>query len=477
VECGDGEGCFDIGDVEAIEGARHHPRVTYPAQLGGDEPENVVVGSVCLVWDRIAHEAKHGTKPFDGLAGVMYGCRLVLLSRGGEAKCDVTLLGDDASQALAEAFAAPESHRIRRRVQLLIIHTLRVTDRDEVASPAVDTGRFDYDLPESAIAQTPIEPRDAARLLRCDPLEDHVFRELPDLLKAGDLLVVNRTRVRAARLRGVKAETGGAVELLLLRRVDPERWEALLRPSRRIHTGTRLVLGPILGEVLSEPVRGMVVARLEAEGQDIEDVIAAAGEVPLPPYIHRTLDDPERYQTIFAKTVGSAAAPTASLHFTETLRAEILRRGIEIAEVDLMVGLDTFRPIAADNIADHEMHRESWEIPASTAAAIAAVRQRDGRVVAAGTTVVRTLESAASGSGLVTPGAGETDLFISPGYRLRVVDAVITNFHAPRTTLIVMIAALLGERWRSVYEHALTHGYRFLSFGDAMLIERPVNRI
>ena len=303
-----------------------------------------------------------------------------------------------------------------------------------------------------------------------------MFRELPTLLGAGDLLIVNRTRVRAARLRGHKEATGGAIELLLLRRVDPQRWEALVRPARRIHVGTRLALGPIGGTVLSEPDKGMVVVSLDARGRDIEDAIAAAGEVPLPPYIHRTLDDPERYQTIFAKTVGSAAAPTASLHFTEKLREEMLDRGVEIAEVDLTVGLDTFRPIASSDTDDHEMHAEAWEVPAATAEAIAVTRQRGGRVIAAGTTVVRTLETAASGSGLVAAGRGETNLFISPGYRLRVVDTVITNFHAPRTTLIVMIAALLGDRWRSLYEHALADGYRFLSFGDAMLIERPVNR-
>jgi S-adenosylmethionine:tRNA ribosyltransferase-isomerase len=339
----------------------------------------------------------------------------------------------------------------------------------------VDTALFDYDLPESAIAQTPVEPRDAARLLRCDPRQDLVFRELPMLLHPGDLLVVNRTRVRAARLRGYKSDTGGAVELLLLRRVDPQRWEALIRPARRVRPGTRLMLGPIGAEVVTPPDRGRIVARLFCAGGDIEEVIAVAGEVPLPPYVHRTLEDPERYQTIFAKTLGSAAAPTASLHFTEGLRDEILNRGVAIAEVDLMVGLDTFRPIATADIADHVMHTETCEIPESTAAAVARARRRGGRVVAVGTTVVRTLESSALADGLVAPGRGDTDLFIRPGYQLRVVDSVLTNFHAPRTTLIVLIAALLGERWRAIYEHALASGYRFLSFGDAMLIERPVN--
>lgn len=344
-----------------------------------------------------------------------------------------------------------------------------------LASPAVDTALFDYDLPEAAIAQTPVEPRDAARLLRCDPLEDRRFRELPVLLQPGDLVVVNRTRVRAARLRGHRSPSGGEVELLLLRRVDEARWEALIRPARRIRAGALLDLGSIRAEVLTAPDHGRVVVGLRTVDGDIEDVIAASGEVPLPPYIHEALDDPERYQTIFAKKVGSAAAPTAALHFTEELRGALLDRGIAIAEVELRVGLDTFRPISAANIERHEMHCESWQVPPDTADALAATRRRGGRVVAVGTTVVRTLESAACGKGLVSPGGGETDLFITPGYRLQVADVVVTNFHAPRTTLIVMIAALLGDRWRDVYRHALHHGYRFLSFGDAMLIERPVN--
>lgn len=339
----------------------------------------------------------------------------------------------------------------------------------------MDTDRFDYDLPELAIAQSPVEPRDAALLLRCDPLEDRVFRELPVLLEPGDLVVVNRTRVRAARLRGHKEPSRGAVELLLLRRVDSTRWEALIRPARRIRAGMRLALGPIGAEVVTDPEQGRVVVRLEAAVGDIEDAIAAAGEVPLPPYIHEALDDPERYQTIFAKTIGSAAAPTAALHFTEGLRRDLHERGVELTEIDLTVGLDTFRPISAADTDDHEMHSETWVVPDAAAEAIAATRRRGGRVVAVGTTVVRTLESAGVGGGLVAAGHGATDLFITPGYHLQVVDVVITNFHAPRTTLIVMIAALLGDRWKDLYEHALCHGYRFLSFGDAMLIERPVN--
>jgi S-adenosylmethionine:tRNA ribosyltransferase-isomerase len=234
--------------------------------------------------------------------------------------------------------------------------------------------------------------------------------------------------------------------------------------------------GPIRGEVVSNPDRGEVVVALVAETGDIEDVLAEAGEVPLPPYIHEPLEDSGRYQTVFAKTVGSAAAPTAALHFSPRLVEAVRDQGIEIAEVDLEIGLDTFRPIATETIGEHRMHSEKWMMPAATAHAIAATRERSGRVVAVGTTVVRTLESAAGKAGLVKAGDGDTQLFITPGYEMKVVDMVLTNFHAPRTTLVVMIAALLGDRWRDVYAHAVAAGYRFLSFGDSMLIEQPVNR-
>lgn len=344
-----------------------------------------------------------------------------------------------------------------------------------LASLNVRTEEFDYALPKAAIAQQPTEPRDAARLLRADVLEDRMFSELPALLVPGDLLVVNRTKVRSARIRGTKRDTGGAVELLLTRRLDEDRWEALARPARRIRTGTELNLGRIKGKVLSDPVAGEVVVALSADTGEVEDVLRDDGEMPLPPYIHVPLTDANRYQTVFARTLGSAAAPTAALHFTDGLVKSLQASDISIAEVDLEVGLDTFRPISETVINEHEMHRETWEVPQGAADAVAACRERGNRVVAVGTTVVRTLESAAQMDGLVRPGRGETDLFISPGYRLRAVDAVVTNFHAPRTTLIVMIAALLGDRWREVYQHALQSGYRFLSFGDAMIIEQPVN--
>jgi S-adenosylmethionine:tRNA ribosyltransferase-isomerase len=339
---------------------------------------------------------------------------------------------------------------------------------------AVFGADFDYELPEAAVAQAAIEPRDAARLLVASSLEDRTFRDLPGLLALEDLLVVNRTRVRPARLRGHKTPSGGAIELLLSKRIDADRWEALIRPARRIRAGQELRFGDIRGRVLTDPDRGVVTVALEAGTTDVDDALGVDGEVPLPPYFRGALATPDRYQTMFAKAVGSAAAPTAGLHFTPSLAEDLRERGIGIAEVDLEVGLDTFRPMEAGPIADHRMHRERFSVPAATVEAVERTRHLEGRVVAVGTTVVRSLETAAGVSGL-TVGEAESGLFITPGYRLRVVDAVITNFHAPRTTLLVMIAALLGPRWREVYAHALDGGYRFLSFGDAMFIDEPVN--
>lgn len=333
---------------------------------------------------------------------------------------------------------------------------------------------FDYELPETAIAQEAIEPRDAARLLVASTLEDLRFSDLPRLLHGGDLLVVNRTRVRAARLRGVRADTGGVVEVLLTKRIDDGRWEALFKPARRLRTGIRLEFGPITGVVLADPVGGVAPLALDAPG-DVDDLLPGIGAVPLPPYFRGALDDDERYQTIFAKEVGSAAAPTAALHFTPRLVEQIGDTGASFAEVELEVGLDTFRPMSAERVEDHRMHQERFVVPDATVRAVEAARREGGRVVAVGTTVVRALETAGS-TGTLRPRRGESDLFITPGYVPRVIDAVITNFHAPRTTLIAMVAALLGPRWRTVYDHALASGYRFLSFGDAMFIDEIVRR-
>ena len=333
----------------------------------------------------------------------------------------------------------------------------------------MDTSSFDYDLPESSIAQEAIEPRDAARLLVARGMEDRAFIDLPQILTPGDLLVVNNTRVRPARVHALK-ETGGRVELLLTKRISETEWESMVRPARRIRVGTKLTAGPLAMTVTTEPERG-IVTLFVASDEPVDDVLTTLGEIPFPPYFHGVLDSDERYQTMFAATIGSAAAPTAALHFTPTLVAAMSERGIHFAEVDLEVGLDTFRPMDDGPILDHEMHQERYTVPPSAAAAIAEAKERGSRVVAVGTTVVRTLETAAATDGSVRAGSGATELFISPGYRPRVVDAVITNFHAPRTTLIVMIAALMGPEWREVYDHAIEFGYRFLSFGDAMFIE------
>ena len=335
----------------------------------------------------------------------------------------------------------------------------------------MDSSLFDYALPPEAVAQTAIEPRDAARLLIARSLDDRRFTDLPSSLDEGDLVVVNNTRVRPARVHATK-ETGGAVEVLLTKRIDKTRWEALVRPARRIRPGTKMRADALEVTVISGPDRGVVVVEIVADAHDdVDDILPGLGEIPLPPYFHGTLDTDERYQTMFARATGSAAAPTAALHFTPRVVESLHSRGVLITEVELDVGLDTFRPMADGPISDHQMHRERYSVPPSTADTIADAKQRGSRVVAVGTTVVRTLETAFDEEGQLLSRSGSTDLFITPGYRTKIVDAVVTNFHAPKTTLMVMIAALIGPGWRDVYAHALMSGYRFLSFGDAMFIE------
>jgi len=329
---------------------------------------------------------------------------------------------------------------------------------------------FKYPLPESAIAQEAIEPRHDSKLLDTRDMSDHRFLDLPSLLDPGDLVVVNETRVRAARLSGRRRDTGGAVELLLLETRADGLWEALARPSRRLRPGIEIELEGIAATIVDGPDEGMVVIDMKAP--DVEAAIAGAGEVPLPPYFHGVLDDPDRYQTMFARSTGSAAAPTAGLHFTPDVIAGLREREIEIATVDLHVGIDTFRPIATENVEDHVMHSEWCSISESTAAAVASARARGGRVVAVGTTVVRTLETFADGDRKVRAGEGDTSLFLTPGVEFRVVDAMVTNFHVPGSTLVVLVAAFMGGGWRVAYQTALERGYRFLSFGDAMLAER-----
>jgi len=326
---------------------------------------------------------------------------------------------------------------------------------------------YDYGLPERAVAQEPVEPRDAARLLvalAADGSTEHRHvRDLPDLLGPGDLLVVNDTRVLPARLRLAK-DTGAAAEVLLLEAVpgEPDRWEALVRPSRRLPPGT--VLRAPTGEELVEVGErsgegGMRRVRLLADPW-------AFGQVPLPPYLHGPLPDPERYQTVYANRPASVAAPTAGLHLTDAVLRRCRDRGIALAAVELVVGLDTFRPVTVEDPADHVIHTEAYRVPAPTWEACRATAAAGGRVVAVGTTTVRALESVA-GTGRL---AGRTDLFVRPGHRFQVVDMLLTNFHLPRSTLLLLVEALAGERWRELYCTALAQGYRFLSFGDAMLV-------
>ncbi len=259
----------------------------------------------------------------------------------------------------------------------------------------------------------------------------------------------------------------------MLRRVDDERWEALVRPARRLRRGTDLDFGLIAGRVFQEPAGGVAVLSLwTREGGDVEDLLEETGEVPLPPYIRRPLADGERYQTIFADRTGSAAAPTAGLHFTPGVVAALQEAGVGLTKIDLRVGLDTFRPITTPALEEHHMHREWLQVDAAAAEAVAACRRRSGRVIAVGTSVVRALESRGRPHGLVEAGEATTDLFIRPGYQFMVVDGLLTNFHVPASTLVVLLAAFMGPAWRTAYAHALARGYRFLSFGDAMYAER-----
>lgn len=352
---------------------------------------------------------------------------------------------------------------------------------------------FDYHLPSDLIAQTPIEPRDASRLLvvrrATGELEHHTFREIGDELRPGDLLVANRSRVIPARLRGVKEPTGGVVEVLLLAiRPDlgPDHWEALVRPGRRLRAGQRVVFGDgaLAAEVLDRTESGGRIVRLEAPGGDVAATLGRVGAVPLPPYIHEPLADPERYQTVYARTPGSAAAPTAGLHFTPELMAALEARGVGIAYITLHIGLDTFRPIAEDDVTQHHIHSEEIELDEATAARINATRAAGGRLVAVGTTVVRVLESAAARAAeeaptradgeaapVVVPFRGRTSLYIVPGHRFRAVDVMLTNFHLPRSTLLVLVSAFAGrELILRAYDAAVAERYRFFSFGDAMLL-------
>ena len=322
---------------------------------------------------------------------------------------------------------------------------------------------FAYDLPTPSIAQQPLEDRPSARLLvdLGDGVRHLTVRDLPELVGPGDVIVLNDTRVLPARLRLTK-ETGGAVEVLLLEQLDGNgTWEVLVRPSRRVAPGTVLRAGPdfevTIGEDLGD---GRRRARLDARG-GLLDALDRHGEMPLPPYLTTVLDDPDRYQTVYADRPASAAAPTAGLHLTDAVLDACRAAGARIERLELVVGLDTFRPIAVDDLDDHRMHSEAYDVPAAT---LDACRAAD-RVLAVGTTTVRALESAARGAP-----AGRTELFIRRPFEFEVVDLLLTNFHLPGSTLLVMLDAFVGHRWRDLYATALAEGYRFLSFGDAMLV-------
>lgn len=300
-------------------------------------------------------------------------------------------------------------------------------------------------------------------------MTDLAFSDLADMLSGGDLVVVNETRVRSARLNGFRSDSGGRVELLVLSR-SPTGWECLARPARRLRRGLVLEFGELSAEIVSDPSDGLVVVEFDVD--DVETALEEEGTVPLPPYFTGVLDNADRYQTVFAQSFGSAAAPTAGLHFTKAVLESLRAKTIGVVSIDLHVGIDTFRPMAVHQIEDHKIHSEWCEIPEGTAEAIAMTRQRGGEVIAIGTTTARTLESLANPDGTVRSGQIETDLFLKPGSKFHVVDGLVTNFHVPGSTLVVMVAAFMGARWRPVYEEALRRGYRFLSFGDAMFARR-----
>ena len=332
-----------------------------------------------------------------------------------------------------------------------------------------------YDLPEERIAQTPIEPRDHSRMmvipLDGSEIEHKHFYDVVNYLRPGDALVINETRVIPARLLGER-ENGGPAEILLLKQVGPKLWETLVKPGRRLKVGAKVSFGGgrLTAEIMGDTDAGGRVVQFTCEGT-LEAALDELGEMPLPPYIHEKLENQERYQTVYARSEGSAAAPTAGLHFTPELMDKIRGMGIEIIPVLLHVGLGTFRPVKAEDVDDHVMHSEYYEVTEESAARIKAVREKGGRIIAVGTTSVRTLESAAEAKGVLNAKSGWTSIFIKPGYEFKMVDGLITNFHLPGSTLVMLVSALLGrERTLAAYEEAVREEYRFFSFGDATLI-------
>ena len=339
------------------------------------------------------------------------------------------------------------------------------------------TDDFDYDLPPDLIAQTPAEPRDSSRLMVVDraagSIDHHTFRDLPRFLREGDVAVFNDSRVFPARLYG-RSASGGKVELLLLRRIEPGVWNALVRPGRRLRAGATFVVAAgdreVSGDVIDVREDGSRTVRLSSD-TELDEI----GVVPLPPYIREPLADSERYQTVYSRVAGSVAAPTAGLHFTPALLDELQARGVEPVFVTLHVGWDSFRPVSVEDVADHRMHAEQWELDSGSAAVISTAKREGRRVVCVGTTAVRLLEQAAAvtaaGGDAVAPGGGWADLFIYPGYQFKIVDALVTNFHLPRSTLLMLTSAFAGrDLVLRAYAEAVRERYRFYSFGDAMLI-------
>ncbi|MGW7778769.1 tRNA preQ1(34) S-adenosylmethionine ribosyltransferase-isomerase QueA [Staphylococcus xylosus] len=340
----------------------------------------------------------------------------------------------------------------------------------------MDIEAFDYHLPESLIAQTPLKNRDESRLLilgrQSGDIEHQHFKDVIDYLESGDTLVLNDTRVMPARLFGLKEETGAKVEMLMLTQIEGNDWEVLLKPAKRIKVGNRLTFGEgkIVAECIKELDQGGRIMRLHYDGI-LQERLDELGEMPLPPYIKERLDDQDRYQTVYAKASGSAAAPTAGLHFTDELLANIRDKGVNIAFITLHVGLGTFRPVSVDNIDDHEMHSEYYQMDRQTADLLNETKERGNRIISVGTTSTRTLETIMQSNDKFVSQSGWTDIFIFPGFTFKAIDGLITNFHLPKSTLVMLVSAFSSrDNILNAYNQAVSSEYRFFSFGDAMLI-------
>ena len=336
---------------------------------------------------------------------------------------------------------------------------------------------FDYYLPEELIAQTPLANRTASRLLVVDrktgKTEHRTFADITSFIKPGDCLVLNNTRVIPARLLGQREKSGGAAELLLLRQIEGDVWETLVRPGKKCRIGNRVVFGngKLTAEIIKVKDDGNRLVRFSYQGI-FNEILAELGEMPLPPYIKEKLNDPERYQTVYSKIEGSAAAPTAGLHFDKDLLAQLEQMGVHIAYVTLHVGLGTFRPVKAETVEEHTMHSEYYSVTEETAAVINNAKKNGGRIICVGTTATRVVETLADSDGVMHAGSGETSIFIYPGYTFKLTDSLITNFHLPKSTLVMLVSALAGrENILAAYEEAVKERYRFFSFGDAMFIK------